>query len=79
VDLNDILLSTGLKVALSATTTSALAADTNNPGRSRIQISIASTPAQTESFVIYQISNTQFLVVELDSSQFGAGILEQQQ
>ncbi len=79
VDLNDILLSTGLKIALSATTTSALAADTNNPGRSLVQISIASTPAQTQSFVLYQISNTQYLVVELDASQFGSGILEQQQ
>jgi hypothetical protein len=78
-DLNDILLSTGLKITLSATTTSALVADTNNPGRSRIQISIASTPAQTQSFAIYQISNTQFLTVELDSSQFGTGILEHQQ
>ncbi|HTC63025.1 MAG TPA: hypothetical protein VK709_09285 [Candidatus Saccharimonadales bacterium] len=79
LDINDTLLSTALKIALSATTTSALTADTNNPGRSTVNISIASTPAQTQSFALYQISSTQFLVVELDSSQFGAGILEQQQ
>jgi hypothetical protein len=78
LDLNDIL-NTGLKTLLSSTTTSALVADTNNPGRSRVQLSLASTPAQTLSLVLYQISNTQFFVVELDSSQFGAGILEQQQ
>jgi hypothetical protein len=78
VDLNDIL-NTGLKTVLSTTTTSALIADTNNPGRSRVQLSLASTPAQSLNLVLYQISNTQFLTVELDSSQFGAGILEQQQ
>jgi hypothetical protein len=60
-------------------TTTALVADMNNPGRSHVLISLASTPAQTQNLVFYQISNTQFLAVELDSSQFGAGILKQQQ
>ena len=77
-DVND-LLNTGLKTALSSTTSSALAADTNNPGRSRVTISLGSTPAQTLSFVLYEVSPTQFLTVELDSSQFGSGFLEQQQ
>jgi hypothetical protein len=77
-DVNDIL-NTGLKTGLSTTTTSALVADTNNPGRSRVTISLASTPPQTQSLVLYQISPTQFFVVELDSSQFGSGFLEQQQ
>jgi hypothetical protein len=79
LDLNDILSSIGLKISLSVTTTTALTADSSNPGRSHVQISVATTPAQTQSFVLYQISNTQFLTVELDSTQFGSGILEQQQ
>jgi hypothetical protein len=75
-DLNDVL-NTGLKSALSSTAT--FTADTANPGRFQIQSSLASTPAQTQNLVLYQISNTQFLVVETDSAQFGEGIIEQQQ
>ena len=75
-DLNDVF-NTGLKTALSSTAT--LTADATNPGRYLIQGSLASTPAQTQNLVIYQVSSTQFLVLETDSSQFGAGLLEQQQ
>ena len=74
-DLNDVF-NTGIKTALSYTAT--LSADTSNAGRFLIQGSLASTPAQTQDLVLYQISSTQFLAVETDSSQFGAGILEQQ-
>jgi hypothetical protein len=74
-DLNDIF-NTGLKTALSYTAT--LSTDTINAGRFLMQNSLASTPAQTQNLVLYQISGTQFLAVETDSSQFGAGILEQQ-
>lgn len=77
-DLND-LLNTGLKVTLTSNSSSALAADTNNAGRSRVTISLANTPAQTLNLVLYQVSPTQFLTVELDSAQFGSGFLEQQQ
>ncbi|HET6145784.1 MAG TPA: hypothetical protein VFE02_19930 [Candidatus Acidoferrales bacterium] len=77
-DVND-LLNTGLKTALASTTSSALAADTNNAGRSRIAISLASSPAQTFNLVLYQVSPTLFLTVELDAGQFGSGFLEQQQ
>lgn len=75
-DLNDVL-NTGLKTALSSTAT--VTADTTNAGRFLVQGSLASTPAETQNFVLYQISNTQFLILETDSSQFGAGIIEQQQ
>ena len=75
-DLNDVF-NTGLKTAISSTAT--LTADATNPGRYLIQASLASTPAQTQNLVIYQVSSTQFLVIETDSIQFGAGILEQQQ
>jgi hypothetical protein len=74
-DLNDVF-NTGLKTALSYTAT--LSTDTINAGRFLMQNSLASTPAQTQNLVLYQISGTQFLAVETDSSQFGAGILEQQ-
>jgi hypothetical protein len=77
-DVND-LLNTGLKTALASTTSTALAADTNNAGRSRIAISLASSPAQTFNLVLYQVSPTLFLTVELDAGQFGSGFLEQQQ
>jgi hypothetical protein len=77
-DVND-LLNTGLKTALASTTTAALVADTNNAGRSRVAISLASTPAQTLNLVLYQVSPTLFLTVELDAAQFGSGLLEQQQ
>jgi hypothetical protein len=73
------LLSGGLKTALTSSTTSALVADTNNAGRSRITLSLANTPAQIINLVLYEISPTQFLTVELDSTQFGSGFLEQQQ
>lgn len=75
-DLND-LLNTGLKTALSSTGT--VSADTANAGRYHAQISLASTPAQTLNLILYQVSSTQFVAVEADSPQFGAGILEQQQ
>ena len=75
-DVNDVF-NTGLKTALSSTGT--VTADTTNSGRFLVQGSLASTPAQNQNLVLYQISNTQFLAVETDSSQFGAGILEQQQ
>jgi hypothetical protein len=75
-DLNDVF-NTGLKTALSYTAT--LSADTTNAGRFLVQGSLASTPAQTQNLVLYQISSTQFLAVETDSVQFGAGFLEQQQ
>lgn len=74
-DLNDVL-NAGLETALSSTAT--VSADSTNSGRFLVQSSLASTPAQTQKFVLYQISNTQFLVLETDSSQFGAGIIEQQ-
>jgi hypothetical protein len=75
-DLNDVL-NAGLETALSSTAT--VSADSTNSGRFLVQSSLASTPAQTQKFVLYQISNTQFLVLETDSGQFGAGIIEQQQ
>ncbi len=75
-NLND-LLNTGLKSALASSAT--LAADTNHAGRFTIQVSLVSTPAQTLNLVLYQFSSTQYVMVEADSSQFGAGILEQQQ
>jgi len=76
VDLSDIL-NTGLKAALSSTAT--LVPDTTNAGRYRVQVSLASTPAQTQNLIFYQVSSAEFLVIESDSTQFGAGILEQQQ
>jgi hypothetical protein len=75
-DLNDVF-NTGLKSALSFMAT--LTADSVHAGRSLVQVSLASTPAQNQSLVLYQVSPTQFLVVETDSTQFGSGILEQQQ
>ena len=75
-DLNDVL-NTGLKSALSSTAT--VTADTTNAGRFIVQGSLASTPPETQNFVLYQISDTQFLILETDSAQFGAGIIEQQQ
>ena len=73
----DDVFNTGLKTALSYTGT--LSSDSTNAGRFLIQGSLASTPAQTQNLTLYQIGNSQFLAVETDSSQFGLGILEQQQ
>jgi hypothetical protein len=75
-DLNDVL-NAGLETSLASTAT--VSADSTNSGRFLVQSSLASTPAQTQNLVLYQISNTQFLVLETDSGQFGAGIIEQQQ
>ena len=75
-DLND-LFSTGLKTALTSTGT--VSPDATNSGRYRLQVSLASTPAQTLNLILYQVSSTQYVSVEADSPQFGAGILEQQQ
>lgn len=71
------LLNTGLATALTSTAT--LTPDAANAGRFLSQISLASTPAQTLNLVLYQVSSTQFLLLEVDTPQFGAGILEQQQ
>jgi len=75
-DLNN-LLNTGLAAALTSTAT--LTTDSTNVGRFQLQVSLAGTPALTQKLVLYQVSNTQFLVLEADAPQFGAGILEQQQ
>jgi hypothetical protein len=75
-DLNN-LLNTGLTAALTSTAT--VTPDTTNAGRFQAQVSLASTPVRTQNLVLYQASSTQFLVLEVDTPQFGAGILEQQQ
>jgi len=75
-DLND-LLSIGLKLALTSTAT--ITPDTANAGRFQAQVSVAATPVLTQNLVLYQASPTQFLLLEVDTPQFGAGILEQQQ
>ena len=74
-DVND-LFNTGQKTALSISGT--LTADTTNVGRFTTQLSLASTPAQIIKLVIWQVSGTQLLEVEVDTPQFGAGTLEQQ-
>jgi hypothetical protein len=74
-NLNDVL-NAGLKSALTSTAT--LTPDTAHPGRFQAQVSLANTPVQTQKLVLYQVDATQFLVLEADTTQFGAGILEQQ-
>ena len=79
-DLNDLLKtlsSTGQNAGISVTGT--LAADGTNPGRFTLPLaeSVGATPS-TFNYVLYQASNTQIVVVEVDSPQYGLGILEQQ-
>jgi hypothetical protein len=79
-NLNDLLKtlsSTGQNAGISVTGT--LAADGTNPGRFTLPlvVSVGATPS-TFNYVLYQASNTQIVVVEADSPQYGLGILEQQ-
>jgi hypothetical protein len=74
-DIND-LFNAGQKTALA--TSGTLTADTTNAGRFTTQLSVATTPASTLKFAIYEVSSTQLVDVELDTTQFGAGLLEQQ-
>ncbi len=73
--LND-LLNTGLKTALNSAGT--IAPDATHAGRFQDQVSLANAPVQTHNLILYQASSTQYLILETDSPQFGAGILEQQ-
>src|SRR5258706_1271862 len=79
-DINDLfktLSSAGQNAAISFSGT--LAADTTNAGRftGPLAVTIGTTPP-TFNFVLYQASNTQIIVLEVDLPQYGLGILEQQ-
>ena len=79
-DLNDLFktLSTTVQdtaVAISGTVT----ADSTNSGRFTLPlaVTVGATPP-TFNYVLYQASNTQIIVLEVDSPQYGLGMLQQQ-
>jgi hypothetical protein len=78
-DFNDLLKTlsaTGQNAGIAVTGT--LAADSANPGRFTLPLAVpVGTPAPTFNYVLYQASNTQIIVVEVDK-QYGLGTLQQQ-
>jgi hypothetical protein len=79
-DVDDRLINageSGLDVASPFTGT--LTADAANPGRFTFQMGITCDNVPlTRKYVVYQVSTTQLVLVQVDSPQFGLGILEQQ-
>jgi hypothetical protein len=79
-DLNDVfntLSSTGLNAGISVNGT--LVADPVNAGRSTLPLAVTvGTPPPTFNLVLYQASNTQIIVLDADTTQYGLGILELQ-
>jgi hypothetical protein len=78
-DLNDLfkmVSSTGLNAAISVSGT--FVADTANPGRFTLPFAVVGTTPPTFNYVLYQASNTQIIVLEVDSPQYGLGTLQQQ-
>jgi len=79
-DINDLfktLSSAGQNAGISVSGT--LVADTTNAGRFTLPlgVTIGTTPP-TFNYVLYQASNTQIIALEVDSPQYGLGMLEQQ-
>ena len=76
-NLND-LFNTGQDSGVSLSGT--LVPDTVNSGRYTIPlaVNIGATPS-TLHYVLYQASNTQVVVLEVDTSEFGLGMLQKQQ
>lgn len=79
-DVNDVfktLFSTGLDAGISVSGT--LVADSTNPGRFTLPlvVTVGTTPP-TFNLVLYQTSNTQIIVLDADTTQYGLGILELQ-
>jgi hypothetical protein len=79
-DVDDRLINageSGLDVASPFTGT--LIADAANPGRFAFQMGITCDNVPlTRKYVVYQVSTTQLVLVQVDSPQFGLGILERQ-
>jgi hypothetical protein len=79
-DLNDVfstLSSTGLDAGISVSGT--LVADAANAGRFTLPLAVTvGTPPPTFNLVLYQASNTQIIVLDADTTQYGLGILELQ-
>lgn len=79
-DINDLfktLSSAGQNAGISFSGT--LAADTTNAGRFTVPLAVTiGTTPPTFNYVLYQASNTQIIVLEVDLPQYGLGILEQQ-
>lgn len=77
VNLND-LFNTGQdkSIAIAGTIT----ADSNNAGRFTIPltVSVGTSPAAA-SYVLYQVSSTELIVIDNAATQFGLGVMEQQQ
>jgi hypothetical protein len=62
-------------IALSGT----LTPDTVNAGRFTVPVLANLTAPVTSRYVLYQVSSTQFVVVQVDTPQFASGTLEKQQ
>jgi len=77
VDVNDLFHS---NQAAGATFSGTLTADTANPGRFTLPLTltIGGTPA-VETIVVYQISSSQLVFVQTDTTQFATGVVELQQ
>jgi hypothetical protein len=71
------LFATGLGSAIAISGT--LTPDAVNVGRFTIPVLASLTTPVTSQYVLYQVGSTQFVVVQVDSPQFGSGTLQKQQ
>jgi len=75
-DVNDLVHSAQ---SAGATFSGTLTADAANPGRFTVPLGLTiSGTATTQTIVAYQISAEQFVLIQVDPTQFASGILEKQ-
>jgi hypothetical protein len=76
-DLNDFPIGSSFTLVAAQALTGSFTADSSNPGRFTGSLNLATFG--TFNLVYYQATNSQLVIVEVDTGQVGTGVIEEQQ
>jgi hypothetical protein len=76
-DLNDFPIDSSFTLVAAQALTGSFTADSSNPGRFTGSLNLATFG--TFNIVYYQATNSQLVIVEVDTGQVGTGVIEEQQ